>query len=335
MSSKERSQFVDVLEPFYGQLDDSVVERLIPRYDTSLYILDDLLLASTNFDVGPAEFLNSMVISIPDESLHEFVGLVKAIEALTTADLEARGERGANYLRAFQPSFERSELLADGLLAVPIGDRNSLRDYIVKDEVSRALDSYMTYKNLFGVQDGKMKPRKNAELNNKKRIGPRVSGLEETFEPMRQEDLFDRVDRRYWKSKDKEKYLHPEDTLEDIVNKSTDQSLIRLLLRFEDYIERQEDGSPSPIIQDKSPGRYYVGDGIVWQIHTISSIRSQMVTACRNDVTGFGGPNIFDFDRFRDEYIAEYTDPDAPGEKFKDDLDWAIRSRHYNRTGLH
>jgi hypothetical protein len=333
----------DELEQFYDQLPDSIAQQLRSTPPEEGDNFNTMLKLSTSLDEGAAELFTAMCESIPDESLPGLVGWVERIEQITLDRFELSPDERLNYPRAFSPNFGRAKILVDGLIAVPIADRNSLRDYLISDQATQALDSHVEENNLYVVpaeQDDSDEsdepdetiPGEIERTNHERKIGPRVSDLPENFELMEPRALFNLTNQHYWMRRD-EKYIDPEDTLEDIVNEASDKRLIPLLLCLEeDYAERLKNGSPKPLVQDKGPRKYYVEDGIVWQVYITNSIRDQVAAECRTDASGFFPQSNFRFNMFRDDYIEANTGTDTIGEEFRMKLEAESHSRLQRRA---
>jgi hypothetical protein len=278
-----------------------------------------------------------MCESIPDELLAGVVGWVERIEQIALDRLKPSPVERLNYPRAFSPNFGRARLLVDGLIAAPIADRNSIRDYLIGDQGTEALELHMVENHLYVEpvepdESDETIPEEIERSDNERKIGPRVSDLPETFELMEPRVLFTLTNQYYWMRRD-EKYIDPEDTLEDIVNETSDKRLIPLLLCLEeDYAERLKNGYPRPLIRDKGPRKYYVQKGIVWQVYTTSGIRDQVAAECRTDASGFFPQSNFKFNMFRDDYIEANTGPDTIGEEFRLKLENESHDRFQRRA---
>jgi hypothetical protein len=101
----------------------------------------------------------------------------------------------------------------------------------------------------------------------------------------------------------------------------------------EDFIVRLKDGSNRNLVNDSGPRKYYVKDGIVWQLYTTSSIRSQVARECIYDSSGFGNPSNFRFEDFRYDYVEANSGKDALGEHFGQKVLDEIDVRFYRKNG--
>jgi len=317
----------DNIEDYRPHLPDWIVEQLssAPIAENSRF--NSLLRQGTISQQGAAEKFIEMCESFPDSSLPELVRHVETIEQITVDFQGEPSKEQPGYRSPFSPDFERSRLVLPGLMAVPIADRNSLRDYLRGDPVSVALDAHMELNSLYAKKAKYIDPDKVERTSNDRSIGPRISDLPATFEPMPAWELFDTIQERYEEKDNQEKYINPEDTIKDIVIESTDESLIPLLLRLEEaFFETTANGSSRSIIRDTKPRKYFVENGIVWQLHTISSIRDQLGAECKPDVSGFDESN-FDFVNFTQFYIAEYVEKIHPVDEQSPDEDESLRER--------
>jgi|GEM_PF-2754358 len=342
MSEYESPLLYDQFERFYDQLHDEIVEQIKLEPPSASAEFSELLLQSINHDEGSAEFFRDIVKSAPDESFLEMVGLVEAIERMTTNYLETAPTKPDRQPKAITPDFAHAQLLVDGLLVVPVADRNSLRDYLDRDEVAEALGSYLELDRLDRLDRKKtdnepketFKPKPITRSGYRRTRGSEIRNLPEIFTPLHESDLFEGADYSYWKKEDREKYVLPSDTLEDIVQEAPDELIIPLLLCLEeDFSVRLRDEPTQPIIADDGPRKYFVEHGIVWRLYTTDSVRSQIKAWCHSEPSGFGSGN-FDFQKFDDDYCQENTDSEGLTKNFPDTLNQEEHRRLRLKNGL-
>lgn len=284
MSEQDSPIGNDPFEAFYDQMSPEIAEQLRWQPTTSPEELHQLLLLSTSLNECPSEIFSVMAESIPEDSLFDFIDLVETVEQITTDYLSDRSSEADPQLRAFYLNFEQADLIVDGLIAVPVADRQGLRDYLNRDEVCQALNHYMEDNNLYTPPDENIDPEARAledlatvAITNHDVIpGLSIADLEVTFEPTYRDDLFDTVNHHYWYKEGKEEYVLPSDTVEDIIKETPDELLVPLLLRLDDFSDTLEDDGCSKLLgeisgkQDTSLktilfGRYIVRMSCVWR----------------------------------------------------------------------
>ncbi len=294
----------DGVESYYPQLEPWLVEQLNSTQTVDPDHFNRLLLQGASAQQGAAGKIIELCKTTPDKSFLKIVNIIQHVEQMSEL-FGIQSTEQDDPLRAFSPRFEYANMIVPGLIEVPVADRNSLRDYLRGDGVTYALDSYMEDNGLYPrrIKRIRLDETGNDEDTN---IGPMISEMDETYEPMLNWELFDTVEERYLNGGTEERYIKPEDTLEDVVMETADERIVPLLLRLEyDYFSTIANGSKRDLVSNSVPKRYFVVDGIVWELYTANTIRNQLADECKRDLSGFD-PSNFDFAMFRQFYITEY-----------------------------
>ncbi len=286
-----------------------MVEREEPLFEgrtdleaQTVFDLDETVRKSIEHYGTPSAIFNELATDVPDEQLPSFAGLVQRVNSVTLEYLDGVDDERC-WIYPLHPDFTRAEVMTDGRFRVPIADRHSLQRFLLRDEVSEALDAYYSQY----LQDEDDEPLVEEEMDSGEAhapIQPQIEALPVTIKPLDTNTLFGIAGAYYWSENGADKYISPADTLEDIAKDAPPEMLIPLILAIEEHFPREVDydGCYKPVIWTNHTKEYLVENGVVWQVYSDRDMRWQVEFACEADQPALNLFHGFNGERFDEEF---------------------------------
>lgn len=226
--------------------------------------------------------MRDVLARIPDSQLPLFLGVCRDLQSEIADSMDLHSEEHVDTI--IIPRLERAEWVGEGLVRMPVADRQSLDKFLSKDYVYDFLEEYCRANGLDDeaesddeAPDDMPEPLFDQEGNGEvETCPPPVSAPTEKIELLDQASFYAIIGAYFWSEAGRSKYQDLFDTLPDIVKDAPEELLLPLFLRIEEDLQIVlDDHDCYQLIVNETDGQgpYFAEKGTIWRTFSLEAIR--------------------------------------------------------------